>query len=106
MIPATRSTSPNPRARNQVAGAKKVTYSLPARLVEELNRYAAGTGSNKSAIVSAALDLYFEHQDRQELAAIYADAARDPLFQGDNEAVLRDFTSLDPDWDEDVHGET
>jgi hypothetical protein len=45
-------------------------------------------------------------QDRQELAAIYADAARDPLFRADNEAVLSDFVGFDPDWDVEARDET
>ncbi len=106
MIPAIHPTSPTDRSRSKAAGAKKVTYNLPKRLIDELDRRAAGMGRNKSRIVSAALELYFAEQERRELAAIYADAARDPLFQSDNEAVLRDFASLDPDWDEDVRDET
>ena len=31
----------------------------------------------------------------EALAQIYAQAARDPAFQADNEAVLRDFAALD-----------
>jgi hypothetical protein len=51
----------------------------------------------KSALVAAALKLYFAERDRAELEDIHRLAARDPLFQADNEAVLHDFADLDTD---------
>ncbi|MEE8584895.1 MAG: hypothetical protein V3T83_08590 [Acidobacteriota bacterium] len=74
---------------------RKVTYSLPANLVAELERRTAEAAKSKSAVVAAALALYFAERDREALAGIYVEAARDPAFQADNEAVLRDFAALD-----------
>jgi predicted transcriptional regulator len=73
----------------------KVTYSLPAALVRELSRRAAGRGRTKSAIVGEAVAFYFAEQDKQALAAVYAEAARDPLFVADNAEIMRDFGALD-----------
>lgn len=77
------------------AGVRKVTYSLPARLVAELDQRTAEAAKTKSAIVAEALTLYFAELDREALAAVYREAAQDPLFLADNEAVLRDFAALD-----------
>jgi hypothetical protein len=74
---------------------RKVTYSLPATLVAELDRRTVETAKSKSAVVADALALYFAERDREALAQIYAEAARDPAFRADNEAVLRDFAALD-----------
>jgi metal-responsive CopG/Arc/MetJ family transcriptional regulator len=77
------------------AGVRKVTYSLPARLVSELDRRTARMAKSKSAVVGDALALYFAEADRRELLKTYQEAAQDPLFQADNEAVLQDFAALD-----------
>ena len=50
---------------------------------------------SKSAVVADALTLYFADRDCEALAKTYEEAARDPLFQADNEAVLQDFAALD-----------
>ncbi len=76
-------------------GVRKVTYSLPARLVSELDRRTAQIAKSKSAVVADALALYFAERDREALAKTYEEAAEDPLFQADNEAVLQDFATLD-----------
>ncbi len=81
--------------RDSRAGVRKVTYSLPADLVAELDRRTAEMAKSKSAVVADALTRYFAERDREALAEIYAEAARDPMFQADNEAVLRDFVALD-----------
>jgi metal-responsive CopG/Arc/MetJ family transcriptional regulator len=74
---------------------RKVTYSLPIELVAEIDRRTAMAAKPKSALVAAALKLYFAERDREELENVYRMAARDPLFRVDNEAVLRDFAELD-----------
>jgi hypothetical protein len=74
---------------------EKVTYSLPATVLRELDRRAEDRGRTKSAMVSEALAFYFAELDRQALAAVYAEAARDPLFCADNAGVARDFAALD-----------
>lgn len=83
------------RRQSSRPGVQKVTYSLPARLVQELDRRTVDAKKTKSAVVAEALTLYFAELDREALATAYRDAARDPLFLADNEAVLRDFTTLD-----------
>lgn len=70
---------------------RKVTYSLPIELVAEIDRRTTLTAKPKSALVAAPLKLYPAEKDREELENVYRMAARDPLFQADNEAVLRDF---------------
>ena len=42
---------------------------------------------------------YFAAQDRRALALVYSEAAQDPEFQADNEAVQQDFASLDHEAD-------
>jgi len=74
---------------------RKVTYSLPAELADELDRRTEGRGKIKSRMVSEALAQYFEAQDRESLAALYEQAARDPKFIADNRAVEEDFANLD-----------
>lgn len=83
------------RSQGSRAGVRKVTYSLPARLVAELDQRTAAAAKTKSAVVAEALTLYFAELDRQALATVYQEAARDPLFLADNETVLRDFAALD-----------
>lgn len=79
----------------QECGARKVTYTLPGRLVDELDRRAAQRRRSKSGVVAAALEAYFAAQDREALATIYREAAQDPLFVSDNASVAEDFAALD-----------
>ena len=46
-----------------------------------------------------ALAFYFAAQDTRALAVLYAEAADDPLFTADNEAIQADFASLDREVD-------
>lgn len=78
---------------------RKVTYSLPEPVVRELDARSAGSERGKSRLVAEALAFYFAAQDRGALALVYAEAARDPGFQTDNEAVRRDFAALDQEVD-------
>lgn len=97
------STTQTPaQTRDSRAGVRKATYSLPAHLVAELDRRTAGASTSKSSVVADALALYFAEKDREALAGIYAEAARDPAFQADNEAVLRDFAPLDAEADQEA----
>ncbi len=93
---------PSMKAREPRSGVRKVTYSLPAELVVELDRRTAEAAKSKSAMVTEALSLYFVEKDREALAKIYEEAAQDPLFQADNEAVLRDFADLDAEVDQEA----
>ena len=52
------------QTRDPGAGVRKVTYSLPADLVAELDRRTAEAAKSKSAVVAAALALYFAERDR------------------------------------------
>jgi hypothetical protein len=78
---------------------RKVTYSLPEALAGEVDRRCAGSERGKSRLVAEALAFYFASQDRRALAAVYAEAARDPRFRADNEAVQTDFSALDREAD-------
>ena len=74
---------------------RKVTYSLPEPIAREVDVRNAGSEGGKSRLVAEALAFYFAAQDRRALAAVYAEAARDPEFQADNDAVQKDFAALD-----------
>jgi hypothetical protein len=78
---------------------RKVTYSLPEPVVQELDVRSAGSERGKSQLVAEALTFYFAAQDRGALALLYAEAAQDPEFQIDNEAVRKDFAALDQEVD-------
>ena len=98
--PTNESTVRAPRKRGvRQAGAArtKVTYSLPAALVGELDRRAAKGRRARSAVVSEALAFYFAEVDKQALAAVYEQAAGDAMFRADNREVLSDFAALDAD---------
>jgi hypothetical protein len=79
---------------------RKVTYSLPDGMADELDRRSAGSERSKSRMVAEALAFYFSAQDRQALAVVYGEAAEDALFNRDNADVLRDFALLDREVDE------
>ena len=74
---------------------RKVTYSLPAAVAREVDRRCAGSERGKSRLVAEALAFYFAAQDRRALALLYSEAAQDPQFQADNDAVQQDFAALD-----------
>ena len=74
---------------------RKVTYSLPEPVAHEVDLRSAGSERGKSRLVTKALALYFAAQDRRALALVYSEAAQDPEFQADNEAVRQDFATLD-----------
>ena len=91
------------RARERPAKAsrqyRKVTYSLPEPVAHEVDLRSAGSERGKSRLVAEALAFYFAAQDRRALALVYSEAAQDPEFQADNEAVLQDFAALDHEAD-------
>ena len=70
-----------------------------AEFVMKLDQRTGETAKSKSAEVADVLALYHAKRDRQKLAKIYAEAARNPAFKADNEAVLRDFAALDAEAD-------
>jgi hypothetical protein len=78
---------------------RKVTYSLPEHVAREVDVRNAGSEQGKSRLVAEALAFYFADQDRRALARLYAEAAQDPEFQADNDAVQRDFAVLDREAD-------
>ena len=78
---------------------RKVTYSLPEPMAHEVDLRSAGAERRKSRLVAEALAFYFAAQDRRALALVYSEAAQDPEFQADNEAVQQDFASLDHEAD-------
>src|SRR6266542_2338495 len=88
------------QAGNPSRRYRKVTYSLPEPVASELDRRSAGSERGKSRMVAEALAFYFAAQDTRALAVLYAEAARDPDFRSDNEAVQEDFAALDREVDE------
>jgi hypothetical protein len=78
---------------------RKVTYSLPEHVAREVDVRNAGSEQGKSRLVAEALAFYFADQDRRALSLVYSEAAQDPEFRADNEAVQRDFAVLDRDAD-------
>ncbi len=84
---------------NPSRGYRKVTYSLPELVTSELDRRSVGSARGKSRLVAEALAFYFAAQDKRALAVLYAEAARDPQFRSDNEAVQEDFAALDREVD-------
>ncbi len=53
-------------------------------------------------MVAEALAFYFAEQDKRALAVVYMEAARDPQFLADNEAIRGDFASLDRETEEPI----
>jgi len=90
------------RSQDPQAGVRKVTYSLPARLVAELDQRTADAEKTKSAVVAEVLTLYFAELDREALSTVYQEAAQDPLFLADNESVQRDFAALDAEVEREI----
>ena len=78
---------------------RKVTYSLPEAVAHEVDRRCAGSERGKSRLVAEALAFYFAAQDRRALELLYSEAAQDPQFQADNDAVRMDFAALDQEAD-------
>jgi hypothetical protein len=64
-------------------------------VAREVDRRSTGSEKGKSRILAEALAFYFAAQDRRAVAMLYEEAARDPDFQADNEAIQRDFEPLD-----------
>jgi hypothetical protein len=78
---------------------RKVTYSLPEGVAHEVDLRSVGSERGKSRLVAEALAFYFAAQDRGALALVFSEAAQDPEFQADNEAVHKDFAALDREAD-------
>jgi hypothetical protein len=95
--PAKKTVAANTRTARR--SKRKVTYSLPESLAHELDRRKTESGRSRSRMVAEALAFYFSEQDKGALASIYAEAATDPLFLEDNEAVRVDFAGLDGEAD-------
>ena len=74
---------------------RKVTYSLPETMANEVDVRATGSERGKSRLVAEALAFYFAAQDRRALAVVFSEAAQDAEFLADNEAVQQDFAALD-----------
>ena len=72
---------------------------MPEPVAREVDLRSAGSERGKSRLVTAALAFYFAAQDRRALARVYSEAAQDPEFQADNEAVRQDFATLDHEVD-------
>ena len=86
----------------KLSAPRKVTYSLPEAVAREVDRRCAGSERGKSRLVAEALDFYFAAQDRRALEVLYAEAAEDPEFKADNDAVRTDFAALDGEADREL----
>ncbi len=77
---------------------KKVTYSLPEELVDEIRAVVReGAAPSYSAFVERALEEGLRRAREQRLAEAFREAASDPTFLEDVEAVMRDFRDADVD---------
>ncbi len=75
---------------------KKVTYSLPEELVERIRAVVReGAAPSYSAFVAQALEEGVRRAREQHLAEAFREAASDPAFLEDVEAVMRDFRGAD-----------
>ena len=79
---------------------KKVTYSLPEELVEGIRAVVReGAAPSYSAFVEQALEEGVRRAREERLAEAFRDAASDPAFLEDVEAVMRDFRDADAELD-------
>jgi hypothetical protein len=85
------------------ARKKKLTLLVDAGVLEGMRR-AVGEGwaPSQSALVQEAVTEYLVAKEREALQKAYGDAASDPGFLADVEAVRRDFRFADADPDLDV----
>ena len=74
----------------------KVTYSLPAGLVDDLRDVVSeGAAPSYSAFVEGALRRAVDEAREQRLASEFADAGEDPDFLADIDEVQKDFAAAD-----------
>ena len=75
---------------------RKVTYSLPEGLVNDIARVVSeGAAPSYSAFVEEALTDAVKSARERALANAFADAASDPVFLDDIDAVMDDFRYTD-----------
>lgn len=75
---------------------RKVTFTLPAQLVEEIKALVdQGQAPSQSAFVAEALAWKLQQARQQELRAEFRIAAADPLFLCDLEETMQAFRSAD-----------
>ncbi len=79
--------------------SKKVTFSLPANLLDRAKSLAAkGHAPSLSGLVQNALEKHLTNLEQAELRQAMQAAATDPLFLEDIRAVERDFAFSDAEW--------
>ena len=75
---------------------RKVTYSLPVELVEQIRRLvAAGGASSQSQFVSEALANELRGRRAEQLLEAFRQAAADPEFLVDIAETMGDFAVAD-----------
>ena len=87
---------------------RKVTYSLPAEVVDAVaDVVSSGDAASKSAVVAEALAAYLARREQDRRERTWSEAAADPDFIRRNQEVLRDFEAADaeawaalPSWDQ------
>jgi Arc/MetJ-type ribon-helix-helix transcriptional regulator len=75
---------------------RKVTFSLPAQLVEEVKELVqAGIAPSQNAFVEQALMQRVREARRELLRQEFQEAARDPLFLRDIDETMATFATSD-----------
>jgi Arc/MetJ-type ribon-helix-helix transcriptional regulator len=75
---------------------KKVTYSLPEQLVDEIRAVVReGAAPSYSAFVERALEEGVRRAREERLAEAFRHAGSDPAFLEDVEETMRDFREAD-----------
>ena len=75
---------------------KKVTFSLPVDLLEEVRQLVQdGVTPSQSAFVATALEKEIYARRRAQLRKEFQRAAADPEFLKDVEETMRDFAAAD-----------
>lgn len=77
-----------------------MTLSLDEQVAEELHdAVEQGLARSQSSLVEDAVAQYLVRARREALRTAYGDAAEDPAFLSDLEAVRRDFQQTDEEMD-------
>jgi hypothetical protein len=80
------------RPNSQTRRLRKVTYSLPADLIDELREVVRnGAAASYSSFVERALAEGVSRAREAQLAEAFAEAGSDPAFLDDVDRALREF---------------
>lgn len=83
-------------SRTGIKENRKVTFSLPADLLEEVRQFVQdGVTPSQSAFVAEALEKEIYVRRRAQLREEFQQAAADPEFLRDIDETMRDFAAAD-----------